>query len=267
MEGTRCPSTCRSDSIHSTGRTCCSIRGTRRLSADEIAATLRNLPETKSMITQEEALAKILNGVRLAVARDATLARSRLFCGTRIFARLPMPLFDNSAMDGYAVVSSDCRQEQFCAWLANRQRASIEKPNLARAKLFAFSPGLRCPVGADAVIMQEDVKRDGSQITVNTVVARGEFVRRRGCDLSEGQKIVATGEKLRAENLALLAAQGLATIEVGGELDVPLFRPATNRASGNSSPIRATLRKQFCSLARAPRENWRQCAIKRACGG
>ena len=76
--------------------------------------------------------------------------------------------------------------------------------------------GAPIPSGADAVVMQEDVTRDSDQIVVNADVEPGEFIRRRGCDLSEGQKILAAGERLRAENLALLAAQGFAEIEVGG---------------------------------------------------
>jgi molybdopterin molybdotransferase len=48
-------------------------------------------------------------------------------------------------------------------------------------------------------------------------------VRRRGSDLSEGQKILAAGDRLRPEQLALLAAQGLGTIEVGGRPRVALI--------------------------------------------
>ena len=53
--------------------------------------------------------------------------------------------------------------------------------------------GAPIPSGADAVVMQEDVTRDSDQIVVNAEVEPGEFIRRRGCDLSEGQKILACG--------------------------------------------------------------------------
>lgn len=171
------------------------------------------------MITQEEALAKILNGVSVLPSRVTPLSHALDCFATRdIFARLPMPLFDNSAMDGYAVVSSDCRPGAILRVVGEQAAGIDQKSQISAGEAVRIFTGAPIPDGADAVIMQEDVKRDGSQITVNTVVARSEFVRRLGCDLSKGQKIVATGEKLRAENLALLAAQGLATIEVGGEL-------------------------------------------------
>ncbi|HEX5177601.1 MAG TPA: molybdopterin molybdotransferase MoeA, partial [Chthoniobacteraceae bacterium] len=45
---------------------------------------------------------------------------------------------------------------------------------------------------------------------------RGEFIRRKGSDLAEGQKIVARGEPVLAQTMALLAAQGIAEMEIGG---------------------------------------------------
>ena len=197
------------------------------------------------MIAQEEALAKILECVSPLPSRVTPLSHALgCFAARDIFARLPLPLFDNSAMDGYAVVSSDCRPGEILR-VVGEQAAGIDRKSEIRAgeavRIFTGAP---MPNGADAVVMQEDVKRDGSQITVNTAVSSGEFVRRRGCDLSEGQKIIATGEQLRAENLALLAAQGLATIEVGGELRRGNCLDGRRaRASGNRAPVRPALRK------------------------
>ena len=72
------------------------------------------------------------------------------------------------------------------------------------------------PAGADAVIMQEDVTREDETIVVQCAAEPGEFIRRRGSDLAEGQKILARGEPVTAQTLALLASQGIAEIAVGG---------------------------------------------------
>jgi molybdopterin molybdotransferase len=77
--------------------------------------------------------------------------------------------------------------------------------------------GATLPQGADAIVMQEDVTRDGTDISVNVNVDAGEFVRRRGCDLAEGQMILARGERIRAATVALLASQGFANVIVGGK--------------------------------------------------
>jgi len=74
------------------------------------------------------------------------------------------------------------------------------------------------PQGADAVVMQEDVTRDDDEIAVNANVDPEEFVRKRGCDLGEGQKILGKGESITATKLALLGSQGFTEISVCGEV-------------------------------------------------
>src|SRR6266446_3805819 len=124
------------------------------------------------MISEEEARKKILETVRSLPSRRLSLSQALgSFAAEDYFARLPLPGFDNSAMDGYAVV------------------------------------------------MQEDVTRDGDEIVINTDVKGGEFIRRRGCDVSEGQRILAKGERLRAATMALLASQGIDDLTVGGEVN------------------------------------------------
>jgi molybdopterin molybdotransferase len=83
--------------------------------------------------------------------------------------------------------------------------------------------GAPIPAGADAVVMQEDVRVEGVHVFVHTTVEPGEFIRRRGCDLSEGQKIVDAGTRLRPQTLALLGSQGIADVEIGGEVRVAII--------------------------------------------
>ncbi len=75
---------------------------------------------------------------------------------------------------------------------------------------------------AGRVVMQEDITRDGDEILLNVDVDAGDFVRRRGCDLSEGQKILSKGERIRAATVALLASQGFSEVTIGGEVDVAI---------------------------------------------
>jgi molybdopterin molybdotransferase len=65
--------------------------------------------------------------------------------------------------------------------------------------------------------MQEDVTRHGTEITLNVDVDASDFVRRRGCDLAEGQMILRKGERIRVPTVALLASQGFAEVIVGGK--------------------------------------------------
>jgi molybdopterin molybdotransferase len=71
-------------------------------------------------------------------------------------------------------------------------------------------------------VMQEDITRDGEEIVLNVDVDAGDFLRRRGCDLAEGQKILGKGERIRAATLALLVSQGFSEVTIGGEVNVAI---------------------------------------------
>ena len=63
----------------------------------------------------------------------------------------------------------------------------------------------------------------GPEIFVqNEEVERGEFIRRRGCDLSEGQKILEAGKRIGSRTAALLASQGFSEIEIGAAARVAI---------------------------------------------
>ena len=172
-----------------------------------------------SVITEEAALAHILRSVKPLPSRRAPLAEARAaFSARDIFARIALPVFDNSAMDGYAVVAGSCRPGQNQRVIGEQPAGVDRKLRLGAGEAVRVFTGAPIPEGADAVIMQEDVRRDGEEIFINAEVESGEFVRRRGSDLSSGQKILSVGERIRPQTVALLAAQGLAEIEVGGEV-------------------------------------------------
>ena len=113
--------------------------------------------------------------------------------------------------------------------------------------------GAPIPEGADAVVMQEDVRREGDQIFINEKVESGEFVRRRGSDLVEGQKILSVGQRIQPQMLALLASQGFTDIEVGGEARAAivttgdeLFPPGSSLSGGQIYESNSILMRALC---------------------
>jgi len=151
------------------------------------------------MITEDEARTKILGSIRpLPGRRVALSAALDCFAGRDLVAPIALPNFDNSAMDGYAVVANTCHK-------GNRLRVIGEQPagedrhlRVASGEAVRIFTGAPIPTGADAVIMQEDVTRNDDEIVANVEVDSGEFIRRRGCDLAEGQQILANGERVRS---------------------------------------------------------------------
>ena len=176
------------------------------------------------MVSEEEARKKILEIVRPVPARRLSISKSLdFFAAEDQFARLPLPAFDNSAMDGYAVVASSCKKGQPLRVIGEQPAGRDKQLCISRGEAIRIFTGAPVPAGADAIVMQEDVTRDGDEIIINVAVEAGEFVRRRGCDLAEGQRILTKGERIRAATIALLASQGFAQVTVGGEVNAAII--------------------------------------------
>src|SRR6266571_4936388 len=149
------------------------------------------------MISEEEARKKVLANIGVRPSRSVLLWQAlSCFAAEDYFSSLPLPNFDNSAKDGYAVLSSSCAVGKRLPVIGEQPAALDRQLRVSAGKAVRIFTGAPIPAGADAVVMQEDVTREGSQIVVNVDVDTGEFVRRRGCDLAEGQKIVAKGERI-----------------------------------------------------------------------
>ena len=176
------------------------------------------------MIAEEEAREKVLEKIRVRASRGVSLSLAlNCFAAKDYFSALALPNFDNSAMDGYAVVASACGVAKRLRVIGEQPAGLDRKLRVSPGEAIRIFTGAPMPAGADAVVMQEDVTRESSEIVMNADVDPGDFVRRRGCDLTEGQKIVANGEPIRATTIALFASQGFREVSVGGEVDAAII--------------------------------------------
>jgi molybdopterin molybdotransferase len=176
------------------------------------------------MISEEEARGKILDSTQSLPTRQVSISSALDFFAARdVAARLPLPTFDNSAMDGYAVVVSSCKKGERLRVTGEQPAGPDRRLRVSPGEAARIFTGAPVPQGADAIVMQEDVTRDGHEIVINTNVEAGEFVRRRGCDLAEGQKILEKGERIGPAAIALLASQGFAEVMIGGEVKAAIL--------------------------------------------
>ena len=170
------------------------------------------------MISEEEARSQILHKISPLDKRAVSLADTiDCFAAEDYFARLPLPAFDNSAMDGYAVVASSCKKDGRLRVIGEQPAGPDRKLRVSDGEAVRIFTGAPLPRGANAIVMQEDVTRHGTDIRVNVDIDIGDFVRGRGCDLTEGQMILAKGQRILAPTVALLASQGFADVIVGGK--------------------------------------------------
>lgn len=170
------------------------------------------------MISEEEARGNILGSVRALPPRRVSLrAALECFAAEDLVARLPLPVFDNSAMDGYAVVASSCAPGKKLR-IVGEQPAGLDRQlRVGAGEAVRIFTGAPMPAGADAVVMQEEATRDGDEVVINARIDMGDSVRRRGCDLAAGQKILSAGERIAPTMLALLASQGFADVAIGSD--------------------------------------------------
>ena len=130
------------------------------------------------MIGEEEARRRILEAVSPLRERTVALANALdCFAAQDYFARVPLPAFDNSAMDGYAVVASSCKKGERLRVIGEQPAGPDRKLRVGAGEAVRIFTGAPLPQGADAIVMQEDVTRDGTEISLNVDLEAGEFVR------------------------------------------------------------------------------------------
>lgn len=134
-------------------------------------------------------------------------------------ARSPNPPFHASAMDGYAVLVADLASASPEAPVRLRaggeSRAGlVDGRALERGEARRIFTGAMVPPGAEAVVIQEDTSAEGDSVLVRASVRLHENVRRTGSDFEAGEVLVPTGRLVRPGEIAILASQDAAAVDV-----------------------------------------------------
>lgn len=174
------------------------------------------------MIQLEQAHQQILGLVQPRETQmiEAASADGR-YLAEEIRARVDLPPFDNSAMDGYAVRAADlehARQESPVALRLAGQAAagSPFQGQISNGQCVRVFTGSKIPEGADAVIMQEDTDAaEPDHPRMLCKVAPWENIRFRGEDVRKGELLAAPGQLLTPGLIGLIAANGIDKVSVG----------------------------------------------------
>ena len=140
-----------------------------------------------------------------------------------------VPSHDNSAMDGYAVRFADLASP-----LKEIGTALAGKPfggPVGAGECVRIMTGAVMPPGADTVVIQEVVKREGDRVVVPPGQKRAQNVRYAGEDLKVGVAVLADGKYLRPAELGLIASLGIAEVRVKRKLRVAMFATGDELAS------------------------------------
>jgi molybdopterin molybdotransferase len=180
-----------------------------------------------SLLSVHEAQERILS--HFTPVETETL--SLTICAGRVLAAdiisSDLPSFDNSSVDGFAVIASDVAKATSASpvtlsVVADIPAGSFSDILLAHGQAARMMTGAPIPSGADAVVMVEDTdfndRSAGTFAPKNVKIFKdvrgGENIRQRGMDVKAGRKILFTGSLLRAQDVGLLAMLGVANVSV-----------------------------------------------------
>ena len=209
------------------------------------------------MLTVEEARDRVLAAVTPLPVEEVLVGEARgLVLSETLFAPHPLPRWDNSAMDGYALRGEEgtaaSPESPLVLEIVGEVRAgdpgNVEVTDGTAVRIMTGAP---LPPGANAVIPVEETEETDGKVVVKAAAPRGAHVRPAGDDLNEGDLLVESGTELGPGELALLATMGFSPVRVrrgpkvailvtGDELVAPEVDPGPGQIrDSNSIALRA----------------------------
>jgi molybdopterin molybdotransferase len=179
------------------------------------------------MLSAVEALAHLLKNASPVNEEETVPTQAALgrVLAKDIASQVDVPPLDNTSMDGYAVRSSEIKQVGTVLRMAQRIPAGSVGQSLETGTIARIFTGAPIPQGADAVVMQEDciVQDQNELVQINSVPYAGQWIRRRGEDLTAGKLALTAGSLLRPQQLGVAASAGYAQLPVKRKVRVAAF--------------------------------------------
>ena len=142
---------------------------------------------------------------------------------TDIRAMVNDPGFDNSAMDGFAVIHSDTTSPPSkLSIIGSLMAGSADNHKLSSGQAIRIMTGAPIPQGADSIIPIEACTVNGDEVILNQP-SKPHFIRKLGENFAKGQIIFSPGEVMSPEKIALCAAAGVAKISVFKKLRIAVI--------------------------------------------
>lgn len=169
------------------------------------------MPAMPALLTIDEALVRVLRQAQPLEAVDVPVAEAAgRVLAEDVRAAVDLPPFRSSAMDGFAIQSSDAP-----GWLPVVERIAAGRPAsraLRAGEAMGIATGASVPDGADAVVPIEHLTDHGDEIEVPQAVDRFDNVRPIGGDVRSGDAVLGAGSVLGAAQVGALAAAGIAVV-------------------------------------------------------
>lgn len=168
--------------------------------------------KAKELFNPSEQVVSLENSLNRVLSKD-------------VKAKINVPSFDNSAMDGYAVRFSDI-SEQKQGWL------TLQPPQYAGSSIIQtlnensaipIMTGALIPKGADTIVVKENSQIKDAQVHLRDIGAKGNHIRKLGADIKSESTILKQNSRLKAQDLGLLASVGCQNIAAYPKTKIILF--------------------------------------------
>lgn len=164
------------------------------------------------MISVEEATEIILKSIPvLGVEKVDILNALERVLGEEVYAPYHIPPWDNSAMDGYAVIHRDIAHASpstpaILTVVEDLPAGYTSHRALKQGEAIRIMTGAPLPKGCDTVVMVEDTETSRNQVTIFKSTPQGEHIRKTGEDVQQGALVLSSGTIIHAAGVGMLAS-------------------------------------------------------------
>jgi len=178
-----------------------------------------------NLLDFDEARRRLLDFAKLPVAHkqvDLLQAQGRVLASA-VISPLNVPGFDNSAMDGYALNVGNI--DDLAPSFPVVQRIAAGQTGVAlaintAARIFTGAP---IPDGCNVIVPQEHTVTEEGVIKLTHAINLHQHIRRKGEDIATGSEVLAAGQRLGPQHLAMVASIGVANLQVFNPIKVGIF--------------------------------------------
>lgn len=170
----------------------------------------------KSFISLEEAINILNDNVEHLDVEEVNLIDGiNRVLATNIYSTIDNPPFDKSAMDGYAVIAEDSKLKEKIKVIDKVFAGEVCSSEVISKTAVRIMTGAPIPVGATAVIKQEDITLiEDNFIILNKSIKNNENICFKGEDISKGTLLVSKGKKLDFADIGIISSAGIDKIKV-----------------------------------------------------
>ncbi|MCM8804454.1 MAG: molybdopterin molybdotransferase MoeA [Candidatus Omnitrophica bacterium] len=154
-----------------------------------------------SLYTLEEIEVPVKESLFYVLARD-------------IHSPIDLPVFTNSAMDGYALCYKKFKKGDRFRVIGEIKAGDYKGIKLKEGEAFRVFTGSPLPENTTSVVMQEFVEREGDYIIVKKGLKKGENIRNKGEEVKRGKLVLKKGEVLNPNSIGFLSMLGIEKVKV-----------------------------------------------------